>query len=86
MSKVQEILNNASKGSRFFSVEFVKLDGSVRKMTCKKGVTKHLKGTGKQNKTEGLETVYEVNKGPKNGYRSFYLDKVLKINGVAVYS
>lgn len=86
MSKVQEMLNNASKSSRFFSVEFVKLDGSIRKMTCKKGVTKYLKGTGKQNKTEGLETVYEVNKGPKNGYRSFYLDKVLKINGAAVYS
>ena len=31
-------------GNKFFSVEFYKKDGTLRKMQCRLGVTKHLKG------------------------------------------
>lgn len=31
-------------GNKIFSVEFIKKDGTVREMTCRLGVTKHLKG------------------------------------------
>jgi hypothetical protein len=31
-------------GSKIFSVEFTKKDGSLRKMTCRLGVKKYLKG------------------------------------------
>jgi hypothetical protein len=31
-------------GNKIFSVEFVKKDGSLRKMVCRLGVKKHLKG------------------------------------------
>lgn len=31
-------------GGKIFSVEFIKKDGTIRKMTCRLGVTKHLKG------------------------------------------
>jgi len=38
-----EKLIKSSNGS-IFSCEFVKGDGSIRKMTCRLGVKKHLKG------------------------------------------
>lgn len=31
-------------GNKIFSVEFIKKDGSLRKMVCRLGVKKHLKG------------------------------------------
>lgn len=31
-------------GSKIFSVSFTKKDGSIREMTCRLGVKKHLKG------------------------------------------
>jgi len=31
-------------GDKIFSVEFIKKDGSIREMTARFGVTKHLKG------------------------------------------
>jgi len=60
-------------GSKFFAVEFQKKDGSMRQMTCRLGVTKHLKG-GKSTTAhkDNLLTVFEIGKG----YRSLNLDKV----------
>lgn len=40
--QVREAVKNA-KG-RIFSVEFIKRDNTLRKMICRTGVTKHLKG------------------------------------------
>lgn len=31
---------------KFFSVDFVKKDGTLRHMTCRLGVSKHVKGVG----------------------------------------
>jgi len=69
---------------RIFSVKFTKKDGSIRKMTCRKGVKKGLTGGGaKYNPIErGLITVYDVQKG---GYRMINFDTLeeLKMGGVS---
>lgn len=65
-------------GSKFFTVEFLKKDGSKRKMLCKLGVKKHLKG-GKlgydADKVNNL-IVFDVN---KKAYRTVNLDTLKKL-------
>jgi len=68
---------------RFFSVKFVKKDGSVRKMTCKKVVKKAINGKGaKYNALErGYLPVYDVS---KEAYRTLNFDTLqeFKLNGI----
>ncbi len=74
----------SSNNGRFFSVKFVKKDGSIRKMTCRKGVRKGLSGGGaKYNPVErGLLAVYDVQKG---AYRSLNFDTLqeFKLGGIS---
>ena len=75
--KLIEILNG-----QFFTVEFIKKDGSIRKMNCRTGVKKHLSNNGKTIKItrpidNGILRVYDLK---KNAYRSINLDTVKKIN------
>ena len=67
-----------SKG-RFFSVTFEKKDGSLRKMVCRTGVKKRLKGgTLKHNPAEfGHAIVYDVQ---KKGYRTINMNTVKDIS------
>lgn len=74
-TQVAEVVAN-TKG-QFFSVEFVKKDGSYRQMNCRTGVKKHLRG--------GVAT-YSAN--PKNigvydqvtgAYRCFNQDRVISL-------
>jgi len=60
-----------------FTVEFTKKDGTERKMNCRMGVKKYLKGTGMNyNPVEkGLLTVFDMQKGQ---YRCIPLDRVKK--------
>jgi len=64
--------------SQFFTVNFIKADDSTRRMVCKRGVTKHLKG-GESTiaDKENLVGVYEVN----NDYRCFDKNRVLSLHG-----
>jgi hypothetical protein len=62
---------------RFFTATFIKKDGSTRKMNCRLGVKRHLKGG--QNTKAHLPhylTVYSV---PDKGYRSINLDTLISI-------
>ena len=71
LPSTQELVKmvKSSRG-RWFSCEFIKADGKVRKMVARTGVKKHLKGVGKTRK-ENLVTVYE----PKvKGYRTINLE------------
>jgi len=74
----------SSNKGQFFSVKFVKKDGSIRKMTCRKGVKKGLTGGGaKYNPVEkGLISVYDVAKG---AYRTVNFDTLLefKLGGLS---
>ena len=85
--EVKQLIKEA-KG-RFFSVVFVKKDGSIRKMLCRKGVQnwtdesgikQTVKGTGKP-RPEHLITVWDCH---KKNFRCFNINTVLslRVNGV----
>lgn len=61
---------------RFFSVSFIKKDGTTRKMTARLGVKKDIKGVGlKFNPTErNLIVVFDVH---KKAYRMINLSTIL---------
>lgn len=56
------------KDGKFFSVEFIKADGTNRKMTCRRGVFKGVKGVlpeghrAAEDDRNQVLTVYDVNK------------------------
>lgn len=76
-------LKNLVSDGAIFSVEFVKRsNGQLRKMVCRMGVKKYLKGGGKayKSKTYDLLTVFDMK---NKGYRSIPVDAIqrLCVNG-----
>lgn len=70
---------NASKGM-FFNVKFVKKNGDKRSMTCRKSVTKHLKGGKSTIKgNTNLVGVWEPN---VKSYRCFDITRVTALNAL----
>ena len=70
---------------KFFGVTFVKKDGSIRDMTCRTGVAKHLKVGGmKLYNYNNLIVVFDVQ---INDYRNVNIDtlKSLRANGRSYY-
>lgn len=64
-------------GGKFFSVEFVKKDGSIRNMTCRRGVVKYTNGgTSTVAHIPNLVTVYDTQ---AKGYRNINLDTVKRV-------
>lgn len=64
---------------QIFAVEFIKrTDGSLRRMVCRLGVKKHLKGGGVayDTKAHNLLTVFDMEKG---GYRSIPVEAVQRL-------
>lgn len=64
---------------QIFSVDFIKrTDGSLRRMVCRLGVKKHLKGgdASYNAKAHNLLTVFDMEKG---GYRSIPVDAVQRL-------
>jgi hypothetical protein len=79
MTKANAIWRLISKtNGRFFSVVFEKKDGTLRKMVCRTGVKKHLKGgTLKHNPAEfGHCIVWDVQ---KKAYRTINMNTVLEL-------
>jgi hypothetical protein len=76
MSKVRELLEKSN--GKIFTVEFVKKDGSLRRMNCRLGVTKHLAGGELRYKAEdyNLMPVFDVQ---AKGYKMICLDTVKSI-------
>ena len=60
-------------GGKFFSITFVKADGSTRKMVCRLGVKKHNGGKASDEFNYSLLTVYDVH---KRGFRNINLETV----------
>jgi hypothetical protein len=84
-----ELAKSAIENSngRIFSVKFLKKDGTVRDMTCRLGVKKHVKGVGLNYcpQEHDLITVFDMG---KKDYRSVPLDSSLllvKINGQTLW-
>ena len=76
-------LRNLVSDGAIFGVEFIKRsDGSLRKMVCRLGVRKHLKGGAKayDPKKHDLLCVFDME---KESYRSIPVDAVqrLSVNG-----
>jgi len=83
--KKLETLEKVSENGKIFSVDFIKKDGSLRSLTCRKGVTKYLKGG--ENTTRHIkclknipvyQTVYSLE---DEGYRNINLKTIKKIAG-----
>ena len=70
-------------GNTIFSVEFTKKDGTLRKMLCRLGVTKHLKGGISKNNKENDLIVYSLD---SKGYRTVNLDtlELVKAKGKVI--
>ncbi len=75
--QAQELIN--STNGKIFSVTFMKKDGTIRDMTCRLGVTKHLKGgTLRFDPSErGLVTVFDLE---SKGYRMVNIETLISLN------
>lgn len=67
-----------STNGAFFSVSFLKADGTLRDMTCRLGVSKGVKGVGMayDPKEHDLLTVFDVQ---KNDYRMIRLETLKRV-------
>ena len=75
-------LSSAKDSGRFFSVLFIKADGSLRSMNCRGGVRKFLKNadanadTTPRKTPDGVFVVFDVK---AMQYRSIPMDRILSI-------
>ena len=75
------IIDNSN--GRFFSVTFVKKDGSIRQMNARTGVTKYLKGGTCNVDQDKFFTVYDMQ---AKGYRSINKESILEVRAAGVES
>lgn len=63
---------------KFFTIKFIKKDGTLRKMTCRTGVSKGVTGKGLsfEPKEKGLKVVWSTD---AEGYRMINLAQVTEI-------
>ncbi|MCI0557186.1 MAG: SH3 beta-barrel fold-containing protein [Nitrososphaera sp.] len=66
-------------GGRIFSAYFMKNDGSMRSMVCRRGVKRHLRG-GKLPYDPKEQHVLPVFDLQKKDYRSLRLDRLVSFN------
>ena len=71
-------LASAKDSGRFFSVLFIKADGSIRSMNCRGGVRKFLKNAdaAPRKTPDGVFVVFDVK---AMQYRSIPMDRILTI-------
>lgn len=64
---------------KIFTVSFIKKDGTLRKMNCRLGVTKHLKGgeLAFDPKEYDLIPVFDLQ---KNAYRMINIDTLVEVS------
>ena len=75
--EILEIIKNNK--NTIFSVVFLKKNGEIRRMTCRFGVKKHLKG-GKLSFNPLERNLLVVFDMQKEGYRMINLDTLMSIN------
>ena len=82
ISKQEALTKIMSTNGKVFGVTFIKADGSLRKMSGRVDVTKHLKGgvatyRGKDGSKPNIG-LYEM-AGKKSGYKCFSLERLKEI-------
>jgi len=75
--RIQSIISE--NGGKFFTVKFHKGDGKIRKMNCRTGVHKFLKGGDLSYRPKDKPHLLVVFDMQSNGYRTINLDKVFYI-------
>ena len=80
---VIKLVDRIKRSGRFFSIEFIKADSTVRIMNCRTGVKKYLHGgTLKYRPAEkGLLTVWDRNK-KDNRNANFNIVRWLRFGGI----
>lgn len=76
MNAVDKILKSNGK---FFTVTFIKKDGSVRKLNGRLGVTKYLRGGDSTLDKNKFITVYDMK---SEGYRAINKETILDVVGL----
>lgn len=64
-----------SLNGKFFTIDFIKKDGSIRSLVARGGVTKHLKGSGNPTPPH-LVTVFDIK---DNQYKSIIEKNIVEI-------
>ncbi|QDP55103.1 MAG: hypothetical protein Unbinned8454contig1000_26 [Prokaryotic dsDNA virus sp.] len=84
MTKIEHFINGTKDG-QIFSATFVKKDGSLRKITARRGVRKGVTGKGLSFEplTKGLLPVYDMH---KEGFRMINLNTLqeVKFEGITL--
>ncbi len=80
VSKALDMLDKAAKNGKFFSVQFIKKDGTLRDMQARMNVQKHLKG-GVKTLGNNYICVFDVK---AESYRAVNPQTIQKVNGVQV--
>jgi hypothetical protein len=79
MSSLTNAILSLTNG-RFFTVVYTKKDGTIRKMNCRTGVKRYVKGvdvtSGHVSKRDDMLVVYDVK---SNGYRTINRDTIIAI-------
>jgi len=79
MKWTRELIRIKAK-NRFFSIDYIKSDGTRRKVVCRLGVKRHLrlikKGESRRTLSPFVITVYDM---VKKNYRSLRLDRIQSI-------
>lgn len=74
MLKLDKFILNSD--GKFITVEFIKKDGTLRKLTGRLGVTKHLKGGQSTLDAAQYITIYDVQ---SKGYRAINRDTIQSV-------
>tara|TARA_B100000900_G_scaffold402476_1_gene408374 strand:+ start:533 stop:943 length:411 start_codon:yes stop_codon:yes gene_type:complete len=85
--RAEEIIDGFKTG-HIFSVQFVKKNGDIREMVCRKSVRKGVKGTGAgwgEGALKPLRTVFDMS---RNGFRTIPTDRIIsmKVGGVVYHA
>lgn len=75
----RRLAEKLEQSTGFVTVTFVKADGTVRKMNCRMGVTKHLKGGKSTLDAAKYVTVYDMTKA---AYRAINRETIIDVKGV----
>ncbi len=76
MKWTRELIRIKAK-NQFFSVDYIKADGTKRKVVCRLGVKKYIKTDSRTiTPNNGVITVYDM---VKKNYRSLRLDRIQSI-------
>lgn len=77
--EIVKTINKVSTNGKIFGVEFIKKDGSIRRMSCRLGVRKHQ--VGGKNTTNHIPKYLTVFSQNDDNYRNVNIETITEIKG-----